>query len=1048
MTGAGAGSGRAIGNRKRRRSKGAAACACALALLSLAVPARTIDVQQIVMAAERPADVPSLEAYRAFGSAQGLMQSTVSSLAQDRIGYIWAGSEDGVARYDGYRWQRVPYADPQSAPPIPTALRATDDGAMWAVTDLGTLLRHDGTRMVRIGLEDFGNVRPQTLAIDDASHVWVGSDRGVWRCDVAHCAILPSTRDINVTALYAGTGDDDKTALWLGTVNQGVRRVDDPSGAATLATWRLGAAEGLPSDNIRVITQWGGANGRDLWIGCNFGMARYDGQRLVVWGEALDITASYVSAFATSIDANDEPVLIAGLQRGGLVYVSNDNDWYRYGLHEGLPDNGVSSLLVTDRDRPRPRLWVGSYAGGVLRQEDLYWHVIDTRQGLPSAAVRSVGHTVFPDGVSAFWIGTMEGPVRFHAGRWQPFGPDALAHVIVYDLAGDESGTTWLATDRGLYRWDANGVENYDRNRLGFISNTIITVRPRRGDDGREELWVGTRRGMTRIIDGTPQLPPNPPTVGTTVRKFLDSESRGVRTLWIGGDRGLAAWRGGQWLNDLNACLPFPDVTDLRLAEHGGERALWVATRGGIARIAIDGSGACQKLAPPQLPSAVVYQLQFDRAGRAYLFGYEGVLRLTPDPQAPRDLARMTIERFDADDGLPALEFNRASMRDDDGRIWAGTINGAVVLDPSREPVAQTLRPLLLTRAREIASAAPLTAGTHLPQDRSGVAFDFALLSYEREHLTRYRTELVGLDAAPSPWRAENTVAYERLPAGTYTLKVWARDAFGAISGPREFPFTVDAPWWRGGTALVLAALSLIALGVLAGRFRARAVAARAAILEREVAQRTRDLAEANRRLEVASITDPLTGIANRRSFSQDVAPQLEAFARNPGNAATSARLLALIDLDYFKSINDRYGHAAGDAVLMRIAACLREGAGARGHAFRWGGEEFLVVLDLDGVAQASAAAHALAESVRCCVHSVGGREISVTCSLGWTLWPWHPRSPRLTSLDQALTLADMALYRAKEGGRNRSVGALADDSAAPLPEHPELRVRWQDSSR
>ena len=86
----------------------------------------------------------------------------------------------------------------------------------------------------------------------------------------------------------------------------------------------------------------------------------------------------------------------------------------------------------------------------------------------------------------------------------------------------------------------------------------------------------------------------------------------------------------------------------------------------------------------------------------------------------------------------------------------------------------------------------------------------------------------------------------------------------------------------------------------------------------------------------------------------------------------------------------------------------------------------------------------ALVDAVRATEHPVGGRALSVSASVGWAVWPWNPQHPRQAGIDQLLTLADQALYRAKAAGRNRAVGAEHDDAAPPLPEHPELRVRWR----
>ncbi len=132
----------------------------------------------------------------------------------------------------------------------------------------------------------------------------------------------------------------------------------------------------------------------------------------------------------------------------------------------------------------------------------------------------------------------------------------------------------------------------------------------------------------------------------------------------------------------------------------------------------------------------------------------------------------------------------------------------------------------------------------------------------------------------------------------------------------------------------------------------------------------------------------------------------------------------------------------------MQAAGCLRTWAGNAGSALRWGGEEFLLVRPLLSGEDPATLAQQLVDAVRQCRISLAGRDVVVTGSVGWTAWPWQPTRPLLVSLDQALTLADQALYRAKESGRDRAVGAVWDDTAPALAEHPEMRVRWTSRER
>ncbi|MGI4846461.1 MAG: diguanylate cyclase [Janthinobacterium lividum] len=191
--------------------------------------------------------------------------------------------------------------------------------------------------------------------------------------------------------------------------------------------------------------------------------------------------------------------------------------------------------------------------------------------------------------------------------------------------------------------------------------------------------------------------------------------------------------------------------------------------------------------------------------------------------------------------------------------------------------------------------------------------------------------------------------------------------------------------------------------------------------LEQRVAERTAQLEEANRKLATLSITDGLTGLANRRRFD-------EYLRSESARAARAGQPLAVImlDVDYFKKFNDRYGHQAGDACLIRVADALAAGTRRSGDlAARYGGEEFSIVLPDTSAGQA----HAIGEALRGAIEALdiahaGAATGRVTISVGVAI-----RAPQEAGdPDTLMRRADLALYRAKEAGRNRVV--LGGDEA------------------
>lgn len=174
-----------------------------------------------------------------------------------------------------------------------------------------------------------------------------------------------------------------------------------------------------------------------------------------------------------------------------------------------------------------------------------------------------------------------------------------------------------------------------------------------------------------------------------------------------------------------------------------------------------------------------------------------------------------------------------------------------------------------------------------------------------------------------------------------------------------------------------------------------------------DITQRVQLSAELRRQ----AATDELTGLPNRRRFAARLNDEFVRLARRP---EASCGLLA-VDIDHFKTVNDRFGHAAGDAVLVRIASVMRQAVREQDLVARWGGEEFMLLLPDTGQAEAAALAERLRERVQAERIHHAGRAICVTASVGL-----DTMSSRDPNAEAALLRADRALYRAKNRGRNR----------------------------
>ncbi len=330
--------------------------------------------------------------------------------------------------------------------------------------------------------------------------------------------------------------------------------------------------------------------------------------------------------------------------------------------------------------------------------------------------------------------------------------------------------------------------------------------------------------------------------------------------------------------------------------------------------------------------------------------------------------------------------------------LWIGGDDGLFRYVPARDrrppPPRALIREARLGDGTRLFGGSGNVAIAPIPHARNAIRFTVAAAPGSDAEL------MWKLDGFDRDWSAPGRDArkeYTNLPGGDFTFRVAARDVYGQRGPQSTWSFTVRPPWYATWWARLLFAAGGALLFALLSRVRGAQLRRRNQELERIVAAKTAELRE-------ASHTDPLTGLRNRRYFGDVLASE------------SGPMLLVLIDLDYFKTVNDRYGHSAGDSVLIETARRLEAVAGPDDLLFRWGGEEFLLVARAPG-----ATGEELVRRVLAAVESVpfpaGGDAIPLTASIGWTPFPLSS-----ATLEGALDLADRALYQAKNEGRNRAV--------------------------
>ena len=688
-------------------------------------------------------------------------------------------------------------------------------------------------------------------------------------------------------------------------------------------------------------------------------------------------------------------------------------------------------------------LWLGTWGGGIVRLSPNFWTAFDATVGMPSGAVTSVLVSKGDDGAETIWSGTSDGNLaRFTGQRFENVElPTSLRSAIIFSLletrAADGSPTLWVASFAG-------GIGKLEHDRWTVLDPTGLTnlrvyhLLETRADDGSSVIWAGTDGGglgryehehwmFYHVSDGLPAE------IVTQIEQTTASD--GTTTLWASTRRGIARFDSKKWhpIGKADGLLSENISTLQETTDPDGAHWLWAGTfNGGASRLALDDPHARWQTwstdTSPALPSDTVHSIAEDRTGRIYLCTTRGVARLKARHATAEDAAAFDMELFTTEDGLPSSDCQQgAHMVDKDGRIWMGTAKGLAMFDTRNEQPDLAPKPLRIDNASLTDGSRVLRGGEVLSHRERNLTFAGVLLAYADESRIRYRYQLAGFDPQPSDWLTSGTKEYTNLGAGDYKFLLWGKDAQGNVSGPVDLAFTVKpAPWltlWAfAGYALLIA---LAAWGVM--QLRLRALAARTRELETEVAARTKDLVAARDKLEQLATEDGLTGVANRRKFDA-VLDQEWKRAQRDGHWLT----LALLDVDFFKRYNDRYGHLRGDECLRAVArAVAAQCVRPADFVARYGGEEFVIVLPEGD----PAGAQALLQTVLSAVDRLQIEHADSTCAPQVTI-SIGALSLRPGLHDEALVAmqrVDTLLYQAKDQGRHRAVYVDATDAELPI---------------
>lgn len=1030
-------------------------------------------------------DYPKKISFHNIMQNQDIALGEVEAITQDHEGFMWLGGRNALLRYDGYEFLNIAVAnnpdDFTQVSPVTQILELMEDSRriLWAATRAG-LYRYDRDREVLLPVQDQQGAllfRETIYALEESpdGELLVGTGNGLYRFNVITKNMEAIKHESGgqplVSTLVTDLLIDRKGKLWVG-LNDGILRIDWTTKDSKLFVPDPANLQSLTANGVVSVTEDRDGN---IWAGSNNGIYRLDVATNAIKHYLHNPADPYSLGdnISRQIFVDSHGWIWIGSDGGGISLYDQPNDRFlRFSKADGRAGNLSSNTVRRIFEDNIGDIWVGTYPSGVnvydqsTRGITRYAKEADKNYGLLDDNVEAV--EIDKDG--NFWLG---------AGGVTRYNPkdDTFTH---YEPTGERdqrinstSIMNGLIDSNGEIRFGSwgHGIELYNKAKDRFDEVPVDVTQVKRGEktghllndqmvwsvteDKRHNIWIATHfNGLTKLDKKTgrytfyPFDPSDKTGISSVVVWTTFEDSKG--NFWVGTANGINLMDRDKgtfkhYMPDVNNPRSLANISVLSIWEDRKGR-LWFGTDGGL------------HLYSPETDDFTIYDVKDgftdqgirvileDQSGNLWLGTNNGVVMFNPESKLVHNYVRYNGELIGGvSTGAGAVTRT--------GEIVFGTRTGLYIFNPSKLLYNENAPPVVLTDFRIFTKKVPLngpekiltkvvnqTETITLNYTQSMLSFSFAALNFRDPEKNQYAYQLEGFD---DTWREvgnQRSALYTNLPSGTFTFRVKASNNDGVwnTSG-RSLTLNILPPPWKTWWAYSLYAIAIILVLVLLVRRQERKVLIERKInrdLEVKVSERTAELQDAYAQLEAISLSDPLTGLNNRR-YLQKVIPmdiaklhrEYDAKSAKIVNHKNSLDLtFFILDVDYFKSVNDVYGHAAGDQLLVQMSALLTKICREFDFVVRWGGEEFLIVSRFTDRNEAPMMAERIRKSIE--QHTfefADGASLKKTCCIGFACFPFLPEHPDLISWEHVIDIADRALFAAKRSGRNRAVGLAAN---------------------
>ncbi len=748
--------------------------------------------------------------FKFYGEDEGLQNLAVQVLLQDRTGFLWAGTQNGLYRYDGHGFtafgknEGLPDAHIES-------LHESVDGTLWAGT-LDGLARFNRDHFEAAGAGVVQGVAGREgIASDAGGWLYIATERGLVVRDGSRFRLIPKADRAEEDAARSVYVDGDG-AVWFGC-GRSLCRFEN--GAAR----EVGAEAGLPQDRWEAIL--GDVEG-NLWVRSEHALyLRPSGSdRFQVRG-GLPVSNNTFPTLALDPSGRLLVPTYRGLAR------QTQTGWEIIDAQQGLGSNDIC-YVMQDREGS---IWLGLLGSGLAKWLGYdEWQSWSDREGLSRESIWSIAR----DTHNRLWVGTQFGLnyADDSQGRLVWRQQPVAGVEMIRTLAAAPDGSLWIGGAPGGLRW-LNPRTNETRAigaEQGLKSNYIRHVMV----DKSGRVWASTRDGLFRSREHSQEFEQLSPLATKASELFHMTMEAHDGVVWAAGARGLARYSAGEWKRFTTRDGLKSDVIAHMAEDPDGSVWIGYYDAFGLSRLTFsNGALAIEHFNTGNgLRSNKSIFLGFDARGRLWAGSDHGV-----------DVFDRTVWRhYGRSDGVIWDDCNsNAFMAESTGDVWLGTSRGLSRFRPLPSPVPSVPPPVVFTSVKFGDQAVDPAQYADIPYRRRTLEVRYAALTFAQESSVLFRYRL-GTDRN---WleTTQRELNYPQRPPGQYTLEVIARSSRGEWSAePARMTFQVQPPWWLSWWFRLGTVLAVLLMGRLMWHRRTYRLEVERNRLENAVTERTREL--------------------------------------------------------------------------------------------------------------------------------------------------------------------------------------------------------------